>query len=162
VEGIHRDIHLLATRAHKVEDTKNKILSWHLNLDPGHIEDTNEYINKPIDVHINMDEYFEDQPKAKMKFASSGLVNFTLLEKYLDWLNRLITSKEFHKDTTENTALQDLENAAKNAVKFGIGNCRENAALVINFLLEYDYHSPPFPLSLLKRSKISMMIMFLL
>ncbi|MEO8402074.1 MAG: hypothetical protein ABI597_09825 [Gammaproteobacteria bacterium] len=45
--------------------------------------------------------------------------------------------KTHHKDGTRFTPHQIIESVAKNAVKFGIGNCKENACLGFILLTEY-------------------------
>ena len=55
--------------------------------------------------------------------------------------------KKFHKDGTRNFPIEQIEKRAKNAIKFGIGNCSEQSNLAFCLLQEYpkngDAKLPP-------------------
>lgn len=120
-QPFHRIFWLDIMRARNDQyDSKNKLRQWHMNLEQDR-----------IDPRFEFRRVTEPCPNNPSETPTLG-----------DWDNYIISlpefyTKTFHKDGEENTILHQFETQAKNAVKFGIGNCYENALTAFNLLLEY-------------------------
>ena len=100
--------------------TRDTLRRWHLNIHP----------DKRPDFHE------EREVTASFKFKSDkpySTISLNTLYQYL----RMLPShrkKETHKNGSLVECIEKLEGEAKNAVKFGIGNCGEMATLAFIFL----------------------------
>lgn len=121
-QPFHRRFWVHAMRARKDKDgLREKIREWGLNLE----EDT-------------VDENFKYR-KVKFSLFDPKKNEYSLQEIDEDFLLKLPrrTNKKRHKDGTPFTPQEKAEANAKNAIKFGVGNCSEHSSHNFCCLLEY-------------------------
>lgn len=101
-------------------DVRESVRKWRMDLSKDKIEKGFEY------------------QRINQKFFDCKTDNPTLGEWY-HYFSELFTreDKVFHKDKTRFTLAEKIESIAKNAVKFGIGNCYELACLALVLLGEH-------------------------
>lgn len=126
-QPFHRIFWLTAMRTRNDRNgDRHKVMRWHPDLSADKVKDSYRY--------------------QRVTESFSGFNGF--YPTLLDWYKHLETlpqrdKKTHHKDGTPFTTNEVVESVAKNAVKFGIGNCKELACVGFNLLLEYPKEGIP-------------------
>src|SRR3990167_258184 len=125
-QPFHRRFWLRAMRAKNDKfGIRKKILGWHMNLKADQVPDSFQY------------------RKVSGTFFSKNKSKKVALNQFFNFFGQHKNEMGSHKDGKKFSTLEKIELAAKNAVKFGIGNCNENSDTTFTLLLEYPKNGIP-------------------
>lgn len=118
-ESIEQALLLTMVRKKHPKIMQKQITGWFLS--PNSVDNNENHSDKQISFYDDLSQYHVDT-----------LANFH------SWLKRARDKGAggYHRDGTWRTVLHDIENNAKNSVKYGVGNCDELSAIAYLLLLE--------------------------
>lgn len=151
---VNQEVHTLipysSNRPSTVKQPAHRLFWLNTMRAPNDRNKTRQNILKQIEINLTYpvcdDIKFKNHQFTKSKaWLPKGINTAGELDDYLFNLHESIPRKKLHKNGSRYSTFHHNENRAKNAVKFGIGNCDEMAALAFVLLLEYPQYRLPTP-----------------